>query len=268
VYSIVKPNHFRWDVHDHIGTLTLERPQSKNALTFESYAELRDLFRALKHEPNVRVVMLVGSGGNFCSGGDVREIIGPLTTSSSAELLEFTTMTSDVVRAMRDAPQVVISAIEGVCVGAGACLAMASDFRIGAENCRIAFLFARVGLSGGDMGACALLPRIVGHGRATDLLLTGREIRGEEAFLIGFLTRLVGANEAFGVAEGLARELALGPTLAHAATKKLLEEEATTTLDEALEMESKAQVACMESEDFREAYRAFVERRLPTFRGL
>jgi enoyl-CoA hydratase/carnithine racemase len=264
---IVQPSHLRWSVADRVGTIILDRPERKNALTFEVYADLRDTFRALKRDRDVRVVLLAGNGGNFCSGGDVHEIIGPLTERTPEELLEFTTMTSDVVRAMREAPQLIISAIEGVCVGAGACLALASDFRVGTENSRIAFLFARVGLSGGDMGACALLPRIVGAGRATDLLITGREIGGEEAFRIGFLTRLVGEGEAQTVAQGLARELAAGPTRAYATTKALLDEEATLGLNDALEAESKAQASCMESDDFREAYRAFVERRQPDFQG-
>lgn len=250
-----------------MATVTFNRPRRLNALTFETYAELQQFFVSLREESSLRVVILTGSEGNFCSGGDVHEIIGPLTRMGPGDLRQFTAMTNSVIRGMREAPQIVISAIEGVCVGAGACLALASELRVGTPSCRVAFLFARVGLSGADMGACALLPRLVGHGRASDLLLTGREIQGTEAFQIGFLTRLVEDGQSLASASALARALADGPTFAHATTKAMLEREAVLGLDGALDAETEAQARCMETNDFREAYDAFVARRKPAFKG-
>ena len=259
--------HFKWSLADGIGTITLDRPERKNPLTFESYDKLRDLFGALHDAPEVRVVILTGSGRNFCSGVDVHEIIGPLTRMPPSELLGFTTLTGDLVRKIREAPQIVISAIEGVCAGAGACLAMASDLRVGARGCRVAFLFVQVGLSGADMGACSLLPRIVGHGRAADLLLTGREIGDEEAHAIGFLNRLVDEGAALAAAEALGLDLATGPTLAHATTKRMLDQEWSLAVGDALDVEAAAQAACMQTSDFRVAYEAFAARAKPRFKG-
>ena len=262
-----RPEHFLWELADGVATVTLNRPERKNPLTFESYAELRDTFRALTEARDVRVVILRGAGGNFCSGGDVHEIIGPLTKMDDAGLLEFTTMTGDLVRAMRACPQPIIAAVDGVCAGAGAILAMASDIRLGTARSRVAFLFVRVGLSGADMGACAILPRIVGHGRASELLFTGRAIGGEEAERWGFLNRLCAPESLHDEALALARALAEGPTAAHAVTKRCLHDEWDMPLDAAIDHEARAQAACMRGEDFERAYHAFVEKRTPIFEG-
>jgi enoyl-CoA hydratase/carnithine racemase len=262
-----QPRHFLWEMRGPVALLTLSRPEKKNPLTFDSYAELRDTFRALPEALDVKAVVLTGAGGNFCSGGDVHEIIGPLIERDMKGLLAFTRMTGDVVKAIRSCPQPVIAAIDGVCVGAGACLALASDLRIGTPTTKIAFLFVRVGLAGCDMGACALLPRVIGHGRASELLFTGRTMAGEEAERSGFLNRLVPPEALLDQALGLAGELARGPTLAHMMTKTMLDQEWDMSIAAAIEAEAQAQALCMQSEDFRRAYRAFAARETPTFEG-
>ncbi|MGA8097621.1 MAG: enoyl-CoA hydratase family protein [Candidatus Cybelea sp.] len=248
-------------------TITLDRPERKNPLTFELYAQLRDRFQALRSEPEIKVVVLTGAGGNFCSGGDVHEIIGPLTAATPSELLEFTQMTGDLVKAMRAAPQPIVAAIDGVCAGAGAILAMASDLRFGTERSRVAFLFVRVGLAGCDMGACAMLPRIIGLGRAAELLYTGRVMAGRQAYEWGFYNEICEPEELLECARTLARGLAAGPTRAHAMTKQMLHDEWAMPLDEAIDAEARAQALCMESGDFRRAYEAFAQKRAPLFEG-
>jgi enoyl-CoA hydratase/carnithine racemase len=259
--------HFLFEVSDGVATLTLNRPERKNPLTFDSYAELRDLFRSLAYADDVKVVVLHGAGENFCSGGDVHEIIGPLTKLDMPGLLAFTRMTGDVVKGMRACPQPVIAAIDGVCAGAGAILAMASDMRLGTARSKTAFLFARVGLAGCDMGACAILPRIIGQGRASELLYTGRSLGGEEAERWGFLNRLVAPEALLEEAQVLALELANGPSFAHGMTKKLLQQEWNMGIDEAIEAEAQAQAICMMTNDFHRAYHAFVARQKPQFEG-
>jgi len=259
------PKHFLWEFKDGVGTITLNRPERKNPLTFESYDELRDTFKALRQSLAVKAVVLRGAGGNFCSGGDVHEIIGPLTRMDHAGLLRFTRMTGDLVRAMRHCPQPIIAAVEGVCAGAGAIMAMASDIRFGQSGCKTAFLFTRVGLSGADMGACAILPRIIGHGRASELLFTGRAMTSDEGLAWGFYNRVV--EDVMAEAYALAEELAAGPSIAHCITKKQLEAEWNVTIDEALEMEAEAQARCMETNDFRRAYEAFANKQKPVFEG-
>lgn len=259
--------HFLWEVRDRVATLTLNRPERKNPLTFDSYAELRDLFRALKAAEDCRAVVLTGAGGDFCSGGDVHEIIGPLTRMNMPELLAFTRMTGDLVKAMRGCPQPVIAAVDGVCAGAGAILAMASDLRLGTGRAKTAFLFTRVGLAGCDMGACAILPRIIGHGRAAELLYTGRSMSAEEAERWGFFNRLVEPDALLDEAQALARSLAEGPSFAHAMTKTQLDAEWDMGLDQAIEAEAQAQAICMQTNDFRRAYEAFAARRRPVFEG-
>jgi len=260
-----QPEHFQWGFANGVATITLNRPERKNPLTFDSYEELRATFYALDHDYRVKVVVLRGAGGNFCSGGDVHEIIGPLTRMNSQGLLRFTRMTGDVVRAMRACPQPIIAAVEGVCAGAGAILAMASDIRFGQPGCRTAFLFSRVGLSGADMGACAMLPRLIGHGRAAELLLTGRDMTSEEGLAWGFYNRVV--EDVAAEAYALADQLAKGPTIAHAITKRQLDLEASMTLHEALESEARVQARCMETGDFKRAYEAFANKQKPEFRG-
>jgi enoyl-CoA hydratase/carnithine racemase len=259
------PKHFLWSANDGVATITLDRPERKNPLTFESYAELRDTFRALGGAREVKAVVLTGAGGNFCSGGDVHEIIGPLTKMDRAGLLGFTRMTGDVVKAMRGCPQPIIAAVEGVCAGAGAILAMASDLRLAAPNAKTAFLFTRVGLSGADMGACAMLPRIIGHGRAAELLFTGRSMSAEEGLAWGFWNRL--SDEVLGDAQALASDLARGPSYAHAVTKRQLDAEWHVPVDTAIDMEAEAQADCMETNDFRRAYEAFAAKKTPEFQG-
>lgn len=254
-------------VDGRVLTITLDRPERKNPLTFELYAELRDRFRELGGDRAVRAVVLTGAGENFCSGGDVHEIIGPLTSAAPAQLLEFTQMTGDLVKAMRSSPQPIVAAVDGACAGAGAILAMASDLRLGTERSRVAFLFVRVGLAGCDMGACAILPRIVGLGRAAELLYTGRAMHGSQAFEWGFYNELCEPEQLQERAHAFASELANGPALAHALTKKMLREEWALPLDDAIDAEARAQAACMESGDFRRAYEAFVEKRSPRFEG-
>jgi enoyl-CoA hydratase/carnithine racemase len=261
------PKHFRWLLADKVATITLARPERKNPLTFDSYAELRDTFRALAHAPAVKAVVLTGAGGNFCSGGDVHDIIGPLTKMNVDGLLAFTRMTGDLVRAMRACPQPIVAAVDGTCAGAGAILAMVSDIRIATPNAKTSFLFVRVGLAGCDMGTCAMLPRLIGHGRASELLFTGRAMSAEEGERWGFYNRIVAASELSGEAMRASRALADGPAFAHAMTKQMLNREWSMSIDDALEAEAQAQALCMQTEDFRRAYRAFVEKSKPKFEG-
>jgi enoyl-CoA hydratase/carnithine racemase len=268
----MNPKSFGWQIDSTVATITLARPERKNPLTFESYAELRDTFRQLALDSSqVKVVVITGAGENFCSGGDVHEIIGPLVAMRNSnrmdDLLDFTRMTGDVVKAIRNCPQPTIAAIDGACVGAGAILAMASDLRIGTARSKVAFLFTRVGLSGADMGACAILPRIIGQGRASELLFTGRTMSGEEAERWGFYNKLVRPEELQSVALALAHDLARGPTFAHGMTKKALHQEWSMGVDEAIEAEAQAQAICMQTEDFVRAYNAFVAKEKPNFEG-
>jgi enoyl-CoA hydratase/carnithine racemase len=264
-----RARHFDYacDGDGKVATIILDRPQKKNPLTFESYAELRDLFRAMVYAEDVKAVVIRGAGGNFSSGGDVHEIIEPLTRSTAPELLAFTRMTGDLVKAIRHCPQPVIAAVDGICAGAGAMVALAADVRFGAPYAKTAFLFVRVGLAGADMGACALLPRTIGQGRATELLLTGRTMDADEALACGFFNRVVAADALHAAAAAFARELADGPTFAHAMTKKLLHQAWAMDLDAEIEAEAQAQAICMQTEDFRRAYRAFAARAKPKFEG-
>ncbi|MEQ8818434.1 MAG: enoyl-CoA hydratase family protein [Thalassobaculum sp.] len=261
------PEHFKLEVDGKLATVTLDRPDRKNPLTFESYAELRDLFRALQYEPEVKAVVITGAGGNFCSGGDVFEIIGPLLDRDMAGLMEFTQMTGDLVKAMRACPQPVVAAVDGVCAGAGAILAMASDIRIGTAGAKVAFLFNRVGLAGCDMGACAILPRIVGQGRAGELLYTGRSLGGEEGERWGFFNRLVAPDELLAAARELAQRIADGPSFANGITKKMLHMEWSMGVDQAIDAEALAQGMLMRTQDFSRAFHAFAAKRKPEFEG-
>jgi enoyl-CoA hydratase/carnithine racemase len=261
------PEHFLWSFAEGVATVTLNRPERKNPLTFESYAELRDTFRALVYAREVKAVVIAGAGGNFSSGGDVHEIIGPLTEMGMPGLLDFTRMTGDLVKAMRACPQPIIAAIDGICVGAGAILAMASDIRLATPEAKTAFLFTRVGLAGCDMGACAILPRIIGQGRASELLFTGRVMTAEEGERWGFHNRLVAREGLLEEALALARSLASGPTFAHGITKTQLNNEWNVSLETAIEMEAQAQAICMATEDFRRAFEAFAAKRTPEFKG-
>ena len=263
----LKPQHFGWRVERQVGVITLNRPERKNPLTFDSYAELRDLFRVLAYADDVRAVVVQGEGGNFCSGGDVHEIIGPLIGMSMPDLLTFTRMTGDLVKAMRACGQPIIAAIDGVCAGAGAIVAMASDLRIGTARSKVAFLFTRVGLAGCDMGACSILPRIVGQGRASELLYTGRALPGEEALAWGFYNRLAEPEAVGTAAIDWAAELAAGPAFGHAMTKRMLHQEWAMGVDEAIEAEAQAQAICMMTQDFQRAYHAFVAKQKPVFEG-
>ncbi|CAN5848752.1 MAG: enoyl-CoA hydratase family protein [Gemmatimonadetes bacterium] len=271
VAADLHPTSFQWQVDGPVATVTLSRPERKNPLTFESYAELRDTFRQLNFASDVKVVVLTGAGENFCSGGDVHEIIGPLvqmqTQRRMDELLAFTRMTGDLVKAIRGCPQPVIAAIDGACVGAGAILAMASDMRLGTARSKVAFLFTRVGLSGADMGACAMLPRIIGQGRASELLYTGRSMSGDEAERWGFFNRVVAPEILQDEALALAESLAAGPTFAHGMTKRCLHQEWAMGVDEAIEAEAQAQAICMQTEDFARAFRAFAAKTRPVFAG-
>jgi enoyl-CoA hydratase/carnithine racemase len=266
-----KATHFLWEVSGKVATITLNRPERKNPLTFESYAELRDLFRELNYANDVKAVVVVGAGGNFCSGGDVHEIIGPLVrmqeTDDMAGLLAFTRMTGDLVKAMRHCPQPIIAAVDGICAGAGAIVAMASDVRIGTPRAKTAFLFVRVGLAGADMGACAILPRIIGHGRASELLYTGRAMTADEGEKWGFFNRLVEPEKVLADAQALAKELADGPTFANGITKVCLHQEWAMDIDSAIEAEAQAQAICMQTKDYGRAYRAFVAKQRPVFEG-
>lgn len=261
--------HFRYatSADGKVATITLDRPERRNPLTFAAYAELRDLFRSLALADDVKAVVLTGSGGHFCSGGDVHEIIGPLTTTGMPELLAFTRMTGDLVLAMRVCPQPIVAVVDGTCAGAGAMMALASDFRIGTPAAKTAFLFVRVGLAGCDMGACALLPRVIGHGRAAELLYTGRVMTADEGRDWGFFNRLAAPSDALAEGHALARTLADGPTFAHAMTKKLLHQAWAMDLATAIEAEAQAQAICMQTGDFRRAYEAFATRKPPAFEG-
>jgi enoyl-CoA hydratase/carnithine racemase len=258
-------SEFGWEVRDGVGFVTLIGAERKNPLTFASYAALRDHFRGLVYDDAVKAVVIAGEAGNFCSGGDVRDIIGPLTEMDMRGLLRFTRMTGDLVKAIRGCPQPVISAIDGVCVGAGAMIATASDIRLGTPRAKIAFLFTRVGLSGADMGACAMLPRIVGQGRAAELLFMGRSMGAEEAERWGFINRIADPVEE--AAAALAASLAQGPTFAHAMTKTMLDQEWDMSLPAAIEAEAQAQAICMQTKDFERAYHAFMGKERPVFEG-
>ncbi|MGH8443391.1 MAG: enoyl-CoA hydratase family protein [Nevskiaceae bacterium] len=261
------PGHFLWALDRGVATVTLNNPARKNPLTFDSYRELTDTFRGLTKNKDAKVVVITGAEGNFCSGGDVHDIIGPLTKMKPAGLLKFTRMTGALVKAMRGCPQPIVAAVDGACAGAGAILAMASDLRYGTKRARTAFLFVRVGLSGADMGACALLPRIIGQGRAAELLYTGRSMSAEEGERWGFYNKLVAPEQLMPEALALAHQLADGPTLAHAVTKQMLHREWNMGIDAAIEAEAKAQARCMQTRDFRRAYEAFVAKRTPEFKG-
>jgi enoyl-CoA hydratase/carnithine racemase len=263
------PKHFLWSTaHDgRVGVITLDRPERKNPLTFDSYAELRDLFRGLVNDRELRAIVITGAGGNFCSGGDVFEIIEPLTKMTPPELLNFTRMTGDLVKAMRACPQPIIAAVDGVAAGAGAILAMASDIRLATPRAKTSFLFVKVGLAGCDMGACSILPRIIGQGRAAELLFTGRAMTADEAERWGFYTALLAPEALLAEAVKRAVELASGPTVAHAMTKRMLEQEWSVPVDVALDMEAEAQARCMQTNDFRRAFEAFAAKRAPIFEG-
>ena len=259
--------HFGWAVNERVGTITLNRPERKNPLTFASYAELRDLFEALRYADDVHAILIHGAGDNFCSGGDVHEIIGPLIGLPAPELLMFTRMTGALVKAMRHCPQPIVAAIDGVCAGAGAILAMASDMRLGTARSKTAFLFNRVGLAGCDMGACAMLPRLIGQGRASELLYTGRALGGEEAAQWGFFNRVCAPDALLADARSLANDIAHGPTFANGITKTMLHQEWNMGVDQAIEAEAQAQALCMLTQDFGRAYDAFVARQRPVFQG-
>jgi enoyl-CoA hydratase/carnithine racemase len=262
-----RATHFLWDVEGKVATLTLNRPERKNPLTFESYAELLELFRGLAEASDVKCIVMRGAGDNFCSGGDVHEIIGPLTKMDMAGLVRFTAMTGDLVKAMRACPQPIVAAVDGVCAGAGAIIAMASDLRYGTARSKVAFLFTRVGLAGCDMGACAILPRIIGQGRAAELLYTGRSMAGDEAHQWGFYNRLCAPESVMAETRAMAVELAAGPTLAHAVTKRMLHLEWNMGVDEAIDAEARAQAELMTTRDFKRAYEAFAAKRKPVFEG-
>lgn len=259
--------HFSYTVQDQVATITLNRPERKNPLSFESYAELRELFRAMNYAQDIKAIVITGAGENFCSGGDVHEIIGPLTQMDMPSLLQFTQMTGDLVKAIRACPQPIIAAVDGVCAGAGAILAMSADIRMGTARSKTAFLFTRVGLAGCDMGACAILPRIIGQGRASDLLYSGRSMSGEEAERWGFFNRLVEPEHVLQEAQDYAANLANGPTFAHGMTKKMLHQEWNMSVDEAIDAEAQAQAICMMTNDFHRAYHAFVAKQKPQFEG-
>ena len=261
------PRHFALSVQNGVATVTLNRPERKNPLTFDSYAELRDWFLGLQRATDIKAVVLTGAGNNFCSGGDVHEIIGPLTTMTMPELLAFTRMTGALVSAMRACPQPIVAALDGVCAGAGAMMALASDLRLGTPSATVAFLFTRVGLAGADMGACALLPRMIGQGRASELLLTGRAMTAPEGQAWGFFNALHDSEALLPAAHKLAAQLAQGPTFAHGMTKTMLHQEWAMTLDQAIEAEAQAQAICMQTQDFKRAYEAFAAKQRPVFEG-
>jgi len=267
----IQPKHFKWDFADRVATITLNRPERKNPLTLESYRELTDTFLLLQHVDDVKAVVITGAEENFCSGGDVHDIIGPLVKmkreNDRAGLLAFTQMTGDLVKSMRACPQPIIAAVDGICVGAGAILAMASDMRFGTLRSKVAFLFVRVGLSGADMGACSILPRIIGFGRASELLYLGRTMSGEEAERWGFYNRVSSPETLLADAQKLASDLAHGPTAAHAMTKRCLHEEWSMPIDEAVDFEAKMQAVCMTTNDFERAYEAFISKKTPEFKG-
>jgi enoyl-CoA hydratase/carnithine racemase len=262
-----RPEHFKLEVADRVATITLNRPERKNPLTFESYAELRDTFHRFQYADDVRAVVITGAGGNFCSGGDVHEIIGPLTKMSMNDLLAFTRMTGNLVKEMRTCPQPIIAAVDGVCAGAGAIISMASDMRYATPEAKTAFLFVRVGLAGCDMGACAILPRIIGQGRAAELLYTGSAMSAEEGLAWGYFNGVVAQDQLLAKAQKMALSLADGPAFAHAMTKKCLHQEWNQTIEQALETEAEAQAICMQTQDFTRAYNAFVAKEKPKFEG-
>jgi enoyl-CoA hydratase/carnithine racemase len=262
-----KPAHFNWRMEGAVAVISLNRPDRKNPITFESYAELRDTFRQLVYADDVKAVVFGSNGGNFCSGGDVRDIIGPLLDRDMKGLIAFTRMTGDLVKAMRAAPQPVIAAVDGVCVGAGAMIALFADLRLGTPAAKTAFLFTRVGLAGCDMGACAMLPRVIGQGRAAELLFTGRSMSAEEGERWGFFNRLVAADALEKDAIAMAQKLAEGPTFAHMMTKTMLGQEWSMSLEQAIEAEAQAQAICMQTQDFRRAYEAFIAKGTPRFAG-
>ena len=262
-----RPEHFRWRAEDGVALINLNRPERKNPLTFASYAELRDCFRALAYADDIKAVVFGSNGGNFCSGGDVHEIIAPLLTMDMKSLLQFTRMTGDLVKAMLGCGKPVIAAVDGVCAGAGAIIAMACDLRLAGPSAKTAFLFTRVGLAGCDMGACALLPRIIGQGRAAELLYTGRAMSAEEGERWGFFNRVVAAEALDAEALALARQIAAGPGFGHMMTKTMLQQEWSMSVDQAIEAEAQAQAICMKTEDFARAYEAFAARRAPVFEG-
>jgi enoyl-CoA hydratase/carnithine racemase len=262
-----QPKHFKWQVANRVATVTLNRPERKNPLTFESYAELRDTFQRLHYAEDVRAVVLTGAGGNFCSGGDVHEIIGPLVRMEMPGLMAFTRMTGALVREMRSCPQPIVAAIDGVCAGAGAILSMASDLRYATPGAKTAFLFVRVGLAGCDMGACAILPRIIGQGRASELLYTGRSMSAEEGLAWGYFNQILPSEKVLAQAQEVAQSLADGPAFAHAMTKKCLHQEWNLSIEQAIETEAEAQAICMQTKDFERAYDAFVAKQKPKFEG-
>jgi enoyl-CoA hydratase/carnithine racemase len=270
-FANFSPRHFVWRLDGRVATITLNRPERNNPLTLESYGELRDTFRDLVYADGIKSIAITGAGGNFCSGGDVHEIIGPLVEmqrkGDMTGLLAFTRMTGDLVKAMRRCPQPIVAAVDGVCAGAGAILAMASDLRIGTARSRVAFLFVRVGLAGADMGACNMLPRIIGAGRAAELLYTGRAMDGGEAERWGFYNKLCEPEAVLTQAQALAKSLADGPTFAHAMTKRCIHQEWNMGVDEAIEAEAQAQAICMQTKDYERAYEAFVAKEKPVFRG-
>jgi enoyl-CoA hydratase/carnithine racemase len=263
----IRPRHFTWTLEGRVATIGLNRPERKNPLTFDSYAELIETFQRLTTTREVRAVVLTGEGGNFCSGGDVHEIIGPLLKRDMKGLLAFTRLTGDLVKAMRACPQPIVAAVDGVCVGAGAMVALFADLRLGAPQAKTAFLFTRVGLAGCDMGACAMLPRVVGQGRAAELLFTGRAMSAEEGERWGFFNRIVASEVLEAEAIALAHSLADGPTFAHMMTKTMLNQEWSMTLDQAIEAEAQAQAICMQTRDFKRAYDAFAAKQKPKFEG-
>ncbi len=262
-----QPTHFLWECSNGIATITLNRPERKNPLTFESYAELRDCFRELVYADDVKVVIITGADHNFCSGGDVHEIIGPLTEKDMKGLLEFTRMTGDLVKAMLYCPQPIIAAIEGICAGAGAIIAMASDMRFATHDAKVAFLFTRVGLAGCDMGACAILPRLIGHGRASEILFTGRSMSADEGERWGFYNQLCSTEDLLKQAHDMAKQLVNGPGFAHGITKTMLRQEWNMSLEQAIESEAQAQAICMQTNDFLRAYQAFIKKEKPRFEG-
>lgn len=262
-----RPKHFIWEVKDRVATVTLNRPERKNPLTFDSYAELRDTFHKLQYADDVRVVIFSGEGGNFCSGGDVHEIIGPLVDMEMDDLLTFTRMTGNLIKEMRNCPQPIIAAVDGISTGAGAIIPMASDFRFGTPDCKTAFLFVRVGLAGCDMGACTMLPRIIGQGRASELLYTGRVMTADEGKSWGYFNDIVAPEKLLDTARNMALKLASGPAFAHGVTKKCLHQEWNLSIEQALETEAEAQAICMQTKDFRRAFEAFVEKEKPVFEG-
>jgi enoyl-CoA hydratase/carnithine racemase len=259
--------HFLLEITGKVATITLNRPERKNPLTFESYAELRDTFRGFGSRTDLQAIHLTGAGGNFCSGGDVHEIIGPLTKMKMPELLAFTQMTGDLIKAMRGCPQPIIAAIDGICVGAGACMSMAADIRLGTARSKVGFLFTRVGLAGCDMGACSILPRIIGHGRASELLYTGRLMGGAEALASGYYARLCAEEALQSEAAALAQSIANGPSFAHRVTKRMLHQEWAMSIDDAIDAEAQAQAICMDTRDFHRAFEAFVNKQTPIFEG-